>query len=283
VVAAGLPLLLREAVLWTALGLVQTRLLALLVPVDQLARCTPPLVALSLLVGALQGDESSGDLVSGVPCCAGLEPASASLEVADGRARIRIHGPAVLDLPAEAYEDERVAMVLSRLLCGEDGRCRVGQRVCTAERTWGDCDGASPTREVCDGLDNDCDGTPDDGLGDGDEDGFGRTCDNCPGLPNATQRDLDRDGTGDACDDDCPPEGWEGISFGDGSDGELPGPGGRLASHCACSSAWTGRVTQAAAWRPGFHPSKAAGGPEVHRGGPRNRTGQNPCGEALGA
>ena len=121
-VAAGLPLLLREAVLWTALGLGQARLLALLVPLDRLARCTPALVAIFLLVGALPGDQGSGDLVAAVACGAGLDYGCASVEVADGRARLRIHGPAVLDLPAEAYEDERVAMVLSRLVCGEDGR-----------------------------------------------------------------------------------------------------------------------------------------------------------------
>jgi len=70
--------------------------------------------------------------------------------------------------------------------------------------------------EICDGLDNDCDGDVDDGFpdidGDGvadcvdddaDDDGVADSADNCVGVENPGQEDLDEDGLGDACDPDA--------------------------------------------------------------------------------
>ena len=69
---------------------------------------------------------------------------------------------------------------------------------------FSDCDDGDAGRfpgaaEVCDGLDNDCDGTTDEGF-DGDNDGVAACFDNCPGDANAGQENRDADLQGDACD-----------------------------------------------------------------------------------
>ena len=69
--------------------------------------------------------------------------------------------------------------------------------------------------EICDGLDNNCDFTADEGFPDVDEDGKADCADldvdgdgapnaqdNCPAVVNQDQADLDNDGIGDACDSD---------------------------------------------------------------------------------
>ncbi|MFZ5441385.1 MAG: MopE-related protein [Myxococcota bacterium] len=51
-------------------------------------------------------------------------------------------------------------------VCGTTkGECRVGQRICLENRVWGPCLGeVKATFEVCDGKDNDCDGTTDEDV-----------------------------------------------------------------------------------------------------------------------
>jgi len=96
------------------------------------------------------------------------------------------------------------------------GECEVsGFFVCLTDGTGTVCDGvpAVPQPEVCDGLDNNCDGTPDDGF-DADADSVADCFDNCPAVPNTNQTNSDSDPLGDAC--DCAPL--------DGSD--PPGPVG---------------------------------------------------------
>lgn len=77
------------------------------------------------------------------------------------------------------------------------------------------CQGDPAKSEICDGADNDCNGTVDDGFpnsdddpaadcvdSDDDNDGVPDASDNCPIVPNSDQLNTDGDTQGDACDAD---------------------------------------------------------------------------------
>ena len=74
--------------------------------------------------------------------------------------------------------------------CGDDmGSCTRGTMVCNADGYWGFCDGTTPQPEICDGLDNNCDGYIDEGLL--------NLCDECGPIPPETCDMLDNDCDGD--------------------------------------------------------------------------------------
>ncbi len=113
--------------------------------------------------------------------------------------------------------------------CTPRGQCRVGSAVC-ASGAYGTCTGQTlPVTEVCDGLDNDCNGSPDNGLLiDADGDGS-RACLTCaaPASPACDCNDGNNmvrptaSETCDAIDNNC-----------NGQVDEGSGPGGKLTANC---------------------------------------------------
>ena len=77
---------------------------------------------------------------------------------------------------------------------GEEGECAWGTQRCIDEGggagpQWGDCEGGTrPAEETCDGLDNDCDGTVDDGIA-ADASESNDSCDAARGPLNAVENE----------------------------------------------------------------------------------------------
>ena len=102
----------------------------------------------------------------------------------------------------------------------EFGEC-TGEQFCQVGGGWTPCMGKTPSEELCNALDDDCDlavdeGYPDNDLDgsadcvdwDVDGDGLENELDNCPEAFNPLQEDNDADSNGDMCDSDDDNDGW---------------------------------------------------------------------------
>jgi hypothetical protein len=121
--------------------------------------------------------------------------------------------------------------------CTPRGQCRTGLRSCNGSGGWLACTGQTlPVAEVCDGLDNDCNGSNDNGLiidADADSSRACGTC-NAPAAPACDCNDSNnqvgpsRAETCNAIDDNCNAQVDEGT-----------GPGGKLSQACYAGDAGT--------------------------------------------
>ena len=93
--------------------------------------------------------------------------------------------------------------------CGVGECAATGQLECINATQADTCIPGQPSAEICDGLDNNCDGLIDEGF-DADSDGIVDCFDNCPAVNNSNQLDTDVDGLGDVC-DTCPLDPYNDI------------------------------------------------------------------------
>ncbi len=131
-------------------------------------------------------------------------------------------------------------------LTGTGGRTVIGNTGCCQNEPvlTNACNNVgSGTGEVCDGIDNNCDGQIDEGF-DPDQDGYADCFDNCPLASNEDQLDSDEDGVGNAC-DGCPYDplktepGECGCGQPDPGPGDLPCDWVSPNSSQSCSGEWS--------------------------------------------
>ncbi len=158
----------------------------------------------------------------GLPCETG-EPGvcgAGSLACVDGDLLCEADGAPVdeacdgLDNDCDGMLDEGVVPGFGEALCatGQTGRCAAGQRVCSLG-DWSCAPDGMAVDEVCDAIDDDCDGRIDEGLRNGCGLCAEAVAEQCDGLDQDCDGRLDEDAPcpgdsiciGGACADPCPP------------------------------------------------------------------------------
>lgn len=154
-------------------------------------------------VGTCYGTETC-DGAKGWIGCSAQDPAAETCNTVDD------------DCDGKTDEDEDLSLTACEKT-NDFGTC-AGQNVCDEGAVT--CSAVTPAAETCNGIDDDCDGSTDEGLADndGDEtcddqdvdddgDGTPDATDNCDFTANPDQADSDKDGIGDACETDCDNDG----------------------------------------------------------------------------
>ena len=146
-------------------------------------------------VGSCPGTRTCGD--AGLTACAGT---AAVAELCNGQ-----------DDDCDGSTDEGITPTACTAQ-NANGVCK-GEETCTDGKIG--CTAKQPAAETCNGVDDNCDGSTDEGSvdtdadkkadcvdDDDDSDTVVDAADNCTLTANTDQLDTDKDGTGDACDDD---------------------------------------------------------------------------------
>ena len=128
-----------------------------------------------------------------------------NIELCDNRdnncdGQIEVPGPEACDNrdnDCNGLIDEGIA-AQGTCVSGQPGVCNAGHNKCFGGAFTCIAD-RGPGAEICNGLDDDCDGAIDEAT-DSDRDGHANCSDNCPDAYNPTQTNADGDAYGDACD-----------------------------------------------------------------------------------